>query len=234
MRTGQRLVLLGSLLASAGLATPAAAATVVLDFEGLGNFEPVNDFYNGGTGGSGSSGTDYGINFSTDSLAIIDADAGGGGNFANEPSPSTVLFFLSGGAAVMNVAAGFDTGFSFFYSAINNPGVVNVYDGLNGTGNILATLNLTTTGTACSGDPSGQFCSWNPVGVTFGGTAFSVGFGGTQNQIAYDNITLGSSNPGGGGNNAVPEPGTWAMMLIGFGAIGFTMRRQRRQKLRHA
>jgi hypothetical protein len=26
---------------------------------------------------------------------------------------------------------------------------------------------------------------------------------------------------------AVPEPGTWAMMLVGFGAIGFSMRRRR-------
>ena len=26
---------------------------------------------------------------------------------------------------------------------------------------------------------------------------------------------------------AVPEPGTWAMMLLGFGAIGFSMRRKR-------
>jgi hypothetical protein len=26
---------------------------------------------------------------------------------------------------------------------------------------------------------------------------------------------------------AVPEPGTWAMMLLGFGAIGFSMRRRR-------
>jgi len=27
--------------------------------------------------------------------------------------------------------------------------------------------------------------------------------------------------------SAVPEPGTWAMMLLGFGAIGFSMRRRR-------
>lgn len=26
---------------------------------------------------------------------------------------------------------------------------------------------------------------------------------------------------------AVPEPGTWAMMLLGFGAVGFSMRRRR-------
>ena len=28
--------------------------------------------------------------------------------------------------------------------------------------------------------------------------------------------------------NAVPEPGTWALMLLGFGALGMTLRRRRR------
>lgn len=31
-------------------------------------------------------------------------------------------------------------------------------------------------------------------------------------------------------NTAVPEPSTWAMMLFGFGAVGFSMRRARRAK----
>ena len=31
-------------------------------------------------------------------------------------------------------------------------------------------------------------------------------------------------------NGAVPEPATWAMMLFGFGAVGFGMRRRRSQK----
>jgi hypothetical protein len=28
--------------------------------------------------------------------------------------------------------------------------------------------------------------------------------------------------------NAVPEPGTWAMMLLGFGAMGVSLRRRRK------
>ena len=31
-------------------------------------------------------------------------------------------------------------------------------------------------------------------------------------------------------DSAVPEPATWAMMLLGFGAIGFAVRRQRKAK----
>jgi hypothetical protein len=33
-------------------------------------------------------------------------------------------------------------------------------------------------------------------------------------------------------NGAIPEPGTWAMMLIGFGAAGAAMRRSRRKNVR--
>jgi hypothetical protein len=35
--------------------------------------------------------------------------------------------------------------------------------------------------------------------------------------------------PGTIGNSGVPEPATWAMMLFGFGAVGFAMRRRRNE-----
>lgn len=211
-------------LSAVTAAGSAQASTIVLDFEGVGNFAAVNEFYNGGSDSAGNSGTDYGISFSTTSLGIIDSDAGGGGNFANEPSADTVLFFLSGGAATMNVAAGFETGFSFFYSSAA-AGSVSVYDGLNGTGTLLASLALPAQfSVGCSGDPTGSYCNWTNIGVAFSGVARSVNFGGSADFIAFDDVTLGSTIAGGG---AVPEPGTWAMMLLGFGAIGYSMRRRK-------
>lgn len=42
----------------------------------------------------------------------------------------------------------------------------------------------------------------------------------------FTNYAFRLTNVGG----AVPEPATWAMMLIGFGAAGFAVRRSRKQK----
>lgn len=195
------------------------AAVIVLDFEGLKNLEPVNNFYNGGTGGMGSSGTNYGIGFTTTSLGIIDADAGGTGNFANEPSPSTILFFLTG-SAIMNDAAGFTTGFSFFYTSVTFAGSVNVYDGLNGTGTLLASLALAPNGSGCGGDPNGAFNCWTPIGVAFAGIAKSIDFGGTVNQIGFDNVTFGSVTPG------VPFPATLLLLGGGLGLLALRYRRK--------
>ena len=174
-----------------------ASTALVLDFEGLGDLERILNFYDGGFGGFGSGpGPAYGISFGPDALALIDADAGGSGNFANEPSANTIAFFLTGPGVVMNVNNGFTTGFSFFYTSAR-VGTVTVYDGPNGTGNVLATVPVEKQFNTCGApDPTGAFSCWTPVGVTFSGTAFSVNFGGVWNQTGFDDITLGSATPG--------------------------------------
>jgi hypothetical protein len=201
------------------VAVPASAAVVVLDFEGIPDQSPVGDYYNG----AGPASKNFGISFSQATLALIDADAGGGGNFGNEPSPNTIMFFLQANNAILNVAAGFTTGFSFFYTS-STAATINIYDGLNATGNLLASIVLAAQFTDnCVGDPTGTFCNFTAIGVAFAGTAKSIDFGGTANQTGYDNITFGSSTPGG-----APEPGTLALLALGALALGAARRKQRR------
>jgi hypothetical protein len=193
----------------------ASAAVIVLDFEGIPSSTPVGNYYNGGGG------PNYGVQFSPATLAIVDADAGGGGNFANEPSPDTIMFFLDANNAILDFAAGFTTGFSFFYTS-STAASVNVYDGLGGTGNLLGTLNLTAQfSDNCVGDPNGQFCNWTAVGVAFTGTARSINFGGTANQTGFDDITFGSDRPG-----QTPIPGTIALLGLGLAGLGWSSRKK--------
>ena len=217
MTAGFRKALLGgaAFAALSVMAQQASANVITLTFEGLQNLEPIDNYYDGGFGGSGSGpGPSYGITFGSQSLAIISNSAGGTGNFTNAPSPHTVAFFLSGPGDVMNVSGGFTTGFSFFYAdQVGFTGSVSVYSGPSGTGTLLASLSLPSTP-----DP---YNVWEPVGVAFGGTADLVVFSGAANYIGFDNITLGSSTP------TVPEP--YSLALLGTGLLGLGLVRARRK-----
>ena len=207
-----------ALVAVAMMAGSARADIITLTFEGLQNNEQVLNYYNGGFGGNGSGpGPNYGITFGADTMALIEGADGGTGNFSNPPSGDTVMYFLSGPGDVMNVAAGFTTGFSFYYAdQVGFTGSVQVYSGLDGTGTLLANISLPST-------PS-PYTVFVPIGVSFAGTAESVIFGGSANYIAFDNVTLGSETATG----SVPEPSSFVIAgLGGLGFFGYGWRRRR-------
>jgi hypothetical protein len=190
-------MLIGLMLAASLVTSNGYAAKVVLNFEGIGDLAAVNDFYNFGVDSEGNTGTDYGISFSNSALGIIDRDLGFdySGLFANGPSPHTALIFLEGGSATLNVAEGFDSDFSIFYSSKVNA-LIKIYEGLDGTGKQLAVLNLATNfdnnncrATAGTND---VFCNWDEASVNFRGKAKSVVFDGKREFTFYDDITLGS------------------------------------------
>jgi hypothetical protein len=81
----------------------------------------------------------------------------------------------------------------------------------------------------------------NSARLTFGFLS-GVGFDANTNNTYRIDLTAGGNTvtslaqfgTGAGINGAVPEPSTWAMMLIGFGAMGVSLRRRRTQSLLQA
>lgn len=77
----------------------------------------------------------------------------------------------------------------------------------------------------------------NPLGITNSLTNYSLGL----NNVSSVTITgLDTSDGYWTADNivysaaAVPEPSTWAMMLVGFGMVGFGLRSRRKQSVRVA
>lgn len=197
-----------ALLAVAGLAS-AASAQIFLDFEGItaGPTTSIGAFY----AGQGVFFTGGGAN----ALALVDSDAGGSGNFANEPSGNTIMFFVSGNSTVMNVPAGFTTGFATYYTTVATTGTIEVYDGIDGTGNLLGSDAMFALGSAGNGDPNGSFDTWDIASVAIGSNiARSVVFIGAADAIGFDDMIFGG----------VPTPGSAAVA----GVAGLAALRRRR------
>lgn len=229
------LLTLGLSLLFAGTAL---ADTVVLNFEGINtpypttNYANINDFYNGGTSSAGTSGTNYGISFSSNAQAICLNTPGNNcsntsrGGLGDPNSQEGGLFFLSGSQTFMDDAGGFTTGFSLFYTAVNEGGSLSVYSGLDGTGTLLATLDLPVTSSNCGSLYNAGFCPFVPVGVTFDGTAESISFAGVADQIVFDDVTFGSATPGN--PSETPEPSSLVLLLTAAGAGAEGLRRRLR------
>ena len=221
-------MLSGFAMAISLAASNSQAAPILIDFEGVGNFSSILNFYNGGNDSGGKVGANnYGVQFSNTSLGLIDLDSGGTGDFANEPSASTVLF-PSGGTATMSVAAGFSSSLSFYFTSrpigpLETPAFVDLYTDINGSGSLIKSVSLPTpTPTEheqrdCQGDVAGgELCFWVPVTVIFDGIAKSVNFGGQANKIFFDNIALDVVPP----SNVSQVPIPAAFWLMGSGLLG--------------
>ncbi|WP_243453791.1 Npun_F0296 family exosortase-dependent surface protein [Sandaracinobacteroides saxicola] len=233
-----------ALLSTAGQ----AAVTVTYEAPGVVNttagfdFVGVETFDSRPTGGGTSFVTDFGTSGQStlitgrySNVDIRDANqyggAGGVGRYAETFSGTGFELALS-----TSDPRGL-TYFGYWLPALDGGNVLEFYKG----GSKVFTFapgdvrNAIGGNSAYFGNPSGPFAGWNrgepyafvnvyfKDGLTFDRIRFfeSPMVGGYES----DNHTVGFFNDITG--SAVPEPATWAMMIIGFGLVGSAMRRQR-------
>jgi opacity protein-like surface antigen len=148
-------------------------------------------------------------------------------------------------------------GLSYANGGFNQTSDATGFLGIGGTSDNLGTFNLGALPNTFTGDVFNLFVNFTAPGtgssiveavlkgtVTNGsnGSVF-INFDNTPQLITASNgsqftlqvndvsITPGVLQILSGQLQAVPEPSTWAMMLLGFGAIGFATRRRRQPKL---
>ena len=185
-------------------AVPAFAATVpvTLDFESATSFASIDTLY-----------APQGIVFTGDALGLDNND-GLGPYFSNAPSGNVAMTAV-GADATMNVAAGFEGAFGFFYSssALIADGV-QVWSGLDGTGSLLASFDLAANaqGGGCSDT---AYCNFNNLSTMLAGVGRSVTFGNAAFEVVFDNVSV----------SVIPEPGTALLLALGLAGLLATRRR---------
>lgn len=125
----------------------------------------------------------------------------GGGSYTLALSATSVVSFVLGSLDTYNsVLLSFVGGTTQLLTGAQIKGFLNPTPLTNSGDQLIPATNGRVTYTVNSGDPLIN-------GITFASEA---------NSFEIDDFAT-----------AVPEPATWAMLLLGFGAIGYSMRRRR-------
>jgi hypothetical protein len=201
-----------------------ANASILLNFDGVGNGAQVLDFYNGGTDSQGNSGINYGIHFSGGTVAYNQFGAYIQGpasiQFAADIVPIDPISheLIIGFLAVRHDIDGGP-------SSIFGPGYLDS-EWIQGTENPFCPYTGVDIPSACNS----QFPQI-PLSTLFGyslfsdGTATSINF----NTDGLDDIEFGATgSPAirGSTQYEIPEPATAALLILG--ALSFALSRRKR------
>ena len=228
-------VLRNALLVAASFAATPALAT---DFSAVTSFTGMNgngNFYYGSTDGSIAASTLFdttgGCVFGPGSTCMHSAtanlpQASTGGSYPTVSIPGDAIVLHPGNSSSLSVFSAFVAPVAQTYQYTIDLQSVGI-DTTNGIGYTFFVddkgaltfgnrATLTTYGAATTITGTGAFAQGDVFGVII-----------DDNGVYYGDSTALKFNV-----SAVPEPATWAMMLLGFGMVGFGLRRRSKQAVR--
>ena len=221
-----RKMFLGLLGVSALTMASAASATVNIDFGSQpGNLGTTATYTSGGLTVTASGYSD-GFNFSTPA-DLYGKNFGGdeqGLGLAADPSGQNEIYWTGPGGP-SHLGAFVELDVSALFGLVSN---AQFFMGSTTDGEQWAVNGSNIAG-------CGWFCGSPRLTGFDEGTHDLFDFGTYKYYDFYSLGTFGNGAPGNvllGGlalTPSVPEPGTWAMMLLGFGAVGAAMRRNRKK-----
>jgi opacity protein-like surface antigen len=141
--------------------------------------------------------------------ATVGVNEGGSGYSGTLPNNPTHYLTVPGGARAILTSLNGMRAFSLYM------GSPDTYNSIRFIGD---GFDTTLTSGQLSGGNTSQQWSWGArVNFDFGGAKVNqIVLSSTQNSFEADNFAVAG----------VPEPATWAMMIMGFGAIGAMVRRR--------
>lgn len=219
-----RSVFLGAMIAAAAGASAAGATVTVsstaYDLAAPETLGTLIDFDHALPTGFTLSGTGYLVQTGDNSLGA--APAGGPTDAADDRS--AYLSVYDGAARLMGSTGFHDV--SFFWGSMDS---YNAFDLLDAGGNVFKTILSGDLPAGGNGDQLGSATN-RRVSIFSTDAIYGVQLRSTTPAFEADNFLfsgrIGGSQAQIGG---VPEPASWAMMLVGFGAVGGAIRNQRRK-----
>ena len=196
-------------IALLGTATSASAAVGITFTDGSGALTPGEVIFATFSPGSdgGVSGSSYVIQTGSNSLGADPAVGVQGDPYLSVYGGGSANFSFVGGVSQLGLDYGSADGYNLF--------TLQLSDGSSESYNGNALINAgTADGNQSAPRTNGRLTFNTGSGPSITGLTLSSG----QNSLEVDNLGVVA---------AVPEPATWAMMLVGFGAMGVSMRRRR-------
>jgi hypothetical protein len=160
-----------------------------------------------------------GVNFSGTAIIAKNAAGTAAGISATPAGDTTNYLSILGGRSETLTFSGVQNRFGLYWGSIDSYNSVAFYLGNSATP-FLTLFGNTLNAVPALGFDGNQAAALTNAYVTFTGLSFDkTVLASSGNSFEFDNISYGVG--------AVPEPSTWAMMLLGFAGIGFAYRRHR-------